>query len=95
EIEDVIREMEEIEDVSVAGIHHPKWAEFPCAFVNVRKGSRLARTDILQYVHQKLERHKLVDVVICNAPLPRNPNGKVDKSQLRKMYQELTDTLGE
>ncbi|MGA8943999.1 MAG: class I adenylate-forming enzyme family protein, partial [Thermoactinomyces sp.] len=31
EIEDVIREMEEIEDVSVAGIHHPKWAEFPCA----------------------------------------------------------------
>jgi acyl-CoA synthetase (AMP-forming)/AMP-acid ligase II len=52
------------------------------------KGASLTKTEILQYVHQKLGTHKLKDVLFCRQPLPRNANGKVDKSQLRRMYQQ-------
>ena len=95
EVERTIREIKDVEDVSVTGVHHPKWSEIPCAFVKLAKGSSLSKKDILQYVHQKLERHKLMEVIFCDTPLPHNANGKVDKSQLRKMYQELTSTPDE
>jgi long-chain acyl-CoA synthetase len=88
EVEQVIRELPDVEDVSVTEVLHPQWSEIPCAFVKPAQGASLTKTEILQYVYQKLGPHKLKDVLFCRQPLPRNANGKVDKSQLRRMYQQ-------
>lgn len=92
EVEEVIREIPDIEDVSVVGVDDPQWSEIPCAFVRLKNESILTKIDILHYVHQKLERHKLMDVIFCDQPLPRNANGKIDKSQLKKLYLKLKST---
>lgn len=47
EVEQVVREIKDIEDVSVTGIHHPKWSEIPCAFVKLAKESLITKKDIL------------------------------------------------
>jgi fatty-acyl-CoA synthase/long-chain acyl-CoA synthetase len=39
-------------------------------------------------VHQKPGTHKLKDVLFLRQLLPRNANGKVNKSALRRMYQQ-------
>lgn len=95
EVEQVIRELPGVEDVSVTGVLHPQCSEIPCAFVKPVQGASLTKTEILQYVHQKLGPHKLKDVFFCRQPLPRNANGKVDKSQLRRMYQQLVNASEE
>lgn len=86
-VEKVIREIPDVKDVAVIGIDHVQYGEFPCGFVQVDKGSILTKREVFEYVHSKLERHNLVEVIISSDPLPRNANGKIDKVKLKEIYQ--------
>lgn len=89
EVEKVIRELEGIKEVSVVGIQHKNWGEIPCAFVTLDESVTFTTQEILDYVHQILERHKLAEVIILPDSLPLNATGKIDKKQLRLKYEQV------
>ncbi|MFC7442551.1 class I adenylate-forming enzyme family protein [Laceyella putida] len=88
EVEKVIFEIEGIEEACVVGVQHPDFGEFPCAFVRVKEGMIIDKSQILNHVHAQLERYKLGDVVLVKDPLPKIVTGKIDKGKLKAMFLE-------
>ncbi len=85
-VEGVIKQMEEVADAAVVGLHHEKWGEVPCAFVMPKPENDLTREKVFAHVYSKLPKHNLVDVIFVD-DLPRNALGKVDKPLLKKNHK--------
>ncbi|MBA4601216.1 class I adenylate-forming enzyme family protein [Thermoactinomyces mirandus] len=85
-VEGVIKQMEEVADAALVGLHHEKWGEIPCAFVVPAPESDLAREKVFAHVYSQLPKHNLVDVIFVD-DLPRNALGKVDKPLLKKNHK--------
>lgn len=85
-VEGVIKQMEEVADAAMVGLHHEKWGEVPCAFVMTKPESELTREKVFAHVYSELPKHKLVHIFFVD-DLPRNALGKVDKPLLKKNYK--------
>jgi acyl-CoA synthetase (AMP-forming)/AMP-acid ligase II len=85
-VEGAIKQLEEVADVAVVGLHHEQWGEVPCAFVVAKPESGLTREKVFAHVYSQLPKHNLVDLIFVDQ-LPRNAMGKVDKPLLRKNYK--------
>ncbi|WP_044640841.1 class I adenylate-forming enzyme family protein [Risungbinella massiliensis] len=89
EIEKILLEIPGIVEASVVGAYHPRWGEFPCAFVYLEEQVNLTKEDILAQVHSQVDRYKLAEVIILSHQLPRNATGKLDKNRMKEIYQEM------
>lgn len=85
-VEGTIKQMEEVVDAAVVGLHHEKWGEVPCAFVVAKPESKLSREKVFAHVYSELPKYNLVHIVFVDN-LPRNALGKVDKPLLKKNYK--------
>lgn len=81
DIEAVLRGHEAVADCAVVGIPHPEWGETPLAVV-VPNGATEAET-LKAWLNQRLGKQQRVSAVVFRAELPRNPNGKILKRELR------------
>lgn len=87
DIEAVLVTHAEVDDVAVIGVPSERWGETPLALV-VPKRRDLAMDSLLDWANQRLgKQQRLVDCVRIDE-LPRNPNGKILKRELRKTYGE-------
>jgi len=86
DIEAIMSAHSEINDVAVIAAKSNRWGETPIALV-VREGaSESAEDDIRTWANQQLgKQQRLADVIFLKG-LPRNPNGKVLKRELRQQY---------
>ncbi len=87
DIEAVMSEHPLISEVTVIGIPHEKWGETPLALV-VLRGAAAEQTEeeILQWTNERVGKRQRINGVEIRQDLPRNPNGKVLKRELRKEY---------
>jgi fatty-acyl-CoA synthase len=74
--------------VAVIGRSHEKWGEVPVAVVSLRAGSDspLELTDLDEFLTQRLARYKHPKHLEVVDALPRNPAGKVVKTELRSRF---------
>lgn len=71
-------------DVAVVGIPDTLAGELPRAFIVVKPGAKLAEEDITQYVNPKVTHYKkLAGGVRFIETIPRNPNGKILRNELK------------
>jgi acyl-CoA synthetase (AMP-forming)/AMP-acid ligase II len=91
-VEGVIKELEEVADAALVGLHHEKWGEVPCAFIETKPESSLTKEQVFAHVYSKLPKHHLVEVNFVDE-LPRNAMGKIDKPWLRKNYRPKLEKL--
>jgi acyl-CoA synthetase (AMP-forming)/AMP-acid ligase II len=88
EVEHVIAGHPAVEDCAVVGIPDEKWGEAVKAVIQLKPGAQAQGDEIVQLVKSKLgsvHAPKTVDFV---ASLPRSPNGKVLKREIRDKFWE-------
>lgn len=88
EVENVLAAHPAISEVAVIGRTHDKWGEVPVAVVAVdtTKHPNLALADLEDFLTERLARYKHPKALEIVEALPRNPAGKVLKTELRQRY---------
>jgi len=84
DMEEILQRHAEVREVAVIGVDSERWGESPLAVI-VGDGTP---EDVVSWANERLGRHqRLVGAVLVRA-LPRNPNGKVLKRELRDRYRD-------
>ena len=88
EVENVLASHPSIVEVAVIGRPHEKWGEVPVAVAALASGGpqNLSIEDLDDFLGERLARYKHPKVLEIVDALPRNPAGKVLKTELRKRY---------
>ncbi len=85
EVENVLASHPSIVEVAVVGRAHDKWGEVPIAVVAVA-GDQVRLDDLAGFLAERLARYKHPKALEIVDALPRNPAGKVLKTELRIRY---------
>lgn len=87
DIEATLFEHPAVDDVAVIGLPSKRWGETPVALV-VPTGVDANPATILEWANKRLGKQQRLAEVILRDELPRNPNGKILKRELRVEYRE-------
>ncbi|BBY03747.1 fatty-acid--CoA ligase FadD5 [Mycobacterium seoulense] len=85
EVENVLASHPSIVEVAVIGRSHDKWGEVPIAVAAVA-GDQLLLEELAEFLAERLARYKHPKALEIVDALPRNPAGKVLKTELRIRY---------
>jgi acyl-CoA synthetase (AMP-forming)/AMP-acid ligase II len=86
DIEAVVRVHQDVGEVAVIGMPDATWGETPLAVVVPRPGADLDAADIVQWTNSRVGKQQRLSAAVVRASLPRNPNGKILKRELRAEY---------
>jgi acyl-CoA synthetase (AMP-forming)/AMP-acid ligase II len=76
-------------EVAVIGVQSQKWGETPLAVIVGEEESTLIAGEIVTWCNARLgKQQRVADAMILDS-LPRNPNGKILKRELRKQFNHL------
>lgn len=89
EVEEVLLEHESVEEVSVIGAPDPEWGEKIVAFIVVGAAG-VSDGDLDDLCVSRIARFKRPKEYVRLDVLPKNNNGKVLKTELRRLYADAT-----
>jgi acyl-CoA synthetase (AMP-forming)/AMP-acid ligase II len=78
-----------VREVAVVGVPSERWGETPLAIV-VRDGP-LDAADLVEWTNARVGKQQRLAGAVFVDELPRNPNGKILKRELRRLYAGLGD----
>jgi malonyl-CoA/methylmalonyl-CoA synthetase len=87
EVEDVLNEIDQIDETAVFGVPDNDFGERVVAAIVMTGIEEFSQNKAEIFVETKLARYKQPREYIVMQTLPRNTMGKVQKNQLRKMFQ--------
>ncbi|MGD2131363.1 MAG: class I adenylate-forming enzyme family protein [Maricaulaceae bacterium] len=87
EVEDVLYDHPAIMDAAIVPIPDKTLGELPAAVVTLKPGKTATEEEVIEHVKSRLAKFKApVKVVFQTETLPRNPNGKIMKAELKKLF---------
>jgi long-chain acyl-CoA synthetase len=90
EVENALYDHPAVMDAAVIGKPHKTLGEEPLAVVYLKPGASATVEQLRHHCAQKLAAFKVpVDVVFWPETLPRNANGKIVKSELKKLIERI------
>ncbi len=89
EVENVLYDHPAVMDAALVGIPHKTLCEEPGAVVTLKPGAHATEQELREFVGQRLAAFKVpVRIIFWPETLPRNANGKIIKSDLRKLFTD-------
>lgn len=89
ELEAVIAQVPGVAEVAVIAAPDDKFGETPAAIIT--KGGELDEDAVITHCNEVLADYKVPRyIVLRDEPLPRLPNGKISKTEIRSEYADLT-----
>jgi long-chain acyl-CoA synthetase len=86
EIEDVLYRHPAVKEAAVIGIPDPYWIEKVCALVVLKENTQSAEEDIISFCKEHIAHYKAPKTVEFVGSLPKNPQGKILKKEIRSKY---------
>ena len=86
DIESVMLGHPDVAEVAVIAVPSRRWGETPLAVVVPRAGTRPDAAALVAWTNERVGRQQRVNGVVLRDSLPRNPNGKILKRELRAEY---------
>lgn len=90
DIEAVLIKHESVNDVAVIGAKSDKWGETPVAIIVPEVGTSPVADDLVTWANAQLGKQQRIAGVEFTDALPRNPNGKILKRELRQQFEGLS-----
>jgi long-chain acyl-CoA synthetase len=96
EVEDALYRHPAVMDAALIGLPHKTLGEEPAAVVTLKQGTTATEEELRAFVAGQLAAFKVpVRVVFQRDTLPRNPNGKIMKAELRQLFDaQVADSVG-
>jgi long-chain acyl-CoA synthetase len=92
EVENVLYEHPDVMDAAIVGVPHKTLGEEPAAVVHLRPGGTATEDELRDLVRTRLAAFKVpVKVAFWPETLPRNANGKILKTELKKVFDQETE----
>ena len=91
DIEAIMFEHPDVNEVAVIAAPSKRWGETPIALVVLEVDNASMPSDIMQWSNRRLGRQQRISDVIAIDALPRNPNGKILKRELRSACHKTYD----
>jgi acyl-CoA synthetase (AMP-forming)/AMP-acid ligase II len=88
DIEAVLVTHPDVNEVAVIGVPSKKWGETPMAIAVLEQGSTTDNQTIADWTNARVGKQQRLAGVIFEESLPRNPNGKILKRELRQKYKD-------
>ena len=79
---------EYVSEVAVIGVPHEKWGETPLAVVVAVPGANPDAEALTAWINERVGKQQRIAGTVFVDDLPRNPNGKVLKRELRQTFAE-------
>jgi fatty-acyl-CoA synthase len=83
EVEDVLYRHPAVMAAAVVARPDPKWGETPCAFVELKAGSRVSEEELIEFCRGHLAKFKAPRAIVFGE-LPKTSTGKIQKFVLRE-----------
>ena len=89
EVENVLYDHPAVMDAALVGVPHRTLGEEPAAVVTLKPGAHATEEELRAHVAERLAAFKVpIAVKFWPEVLPRNPNGKILKNELKKLFED-------
>ena len=89
EVEDVLYRHPAVLAAAVVAKPDPKWGETPCAFVELKPGSKVSEVELIEFCRGQMAKFKAPRAVVFGE-LPKTSTGKIQKFVLREKAKSAT-----
>lgn len=87
EVENILLRNDAIEEAAVIGVPDEIFGQAVKCFLIKAASAEVTQQDILRYCSENMENYMIPKYVVFLDEMPKTPNGKVDKKQLKKMQE--------
>jgi long-chain acyl-CoA synthetase len=87
EVEDLLHQHKAVNECGVIGLPHKEYGEAVTAFVTLKPGMNADETALIAFCKERLARYKVPKAIRFVADLPKTPQGKILRRELRKLYR--------
>jgi long-chain acyl-CoA synthetase len=91
EVERVLEQHEAVSEAAVVGLPDERKGEVPAAAVIPRTGMSVTPQALLDWARERLSDYKAPQRVLVVSELPRTGTDKVQKAEVRKLFEQLAD----
>jgi fatty-acyl-CoA synthase len=89
EIERVLDEHPAVDQAAIVPMPDDKWGEVGCAFIVLGKDVKVTKTELIDFMRDKLARYKVPKQIVFVTELPKTSAGKIDKRTLEEQARSM------
>lgn len=87
EVEDLLHQHKAVNECGVIGLPHKEFGEAVTAFVTLKPDMNADEATLIAFCKERLARYKVPKAIHFVADLPKTPQGKILRRELRKLYR--------
>ena len=85
EVEDILHQHPAVNECGVVGLPHPEFGEAVTAFIMLKPGKEVDEQTLISFCRERMARYKVPKAIHFESDLPKTPQGKILRRELRKM----------